>query len=334
MRKLIALIMALVLVIPLLLAALAVVSASSFILDREFYTDMVDSDEVYESIISDAVVWGTLSGQLSLPPSTDTQRLQAVLNSAISQSTIRVQVTGQVNDFFDYMQGASDEFNPQLDISSVKTILGGDLQDEFLAELVAVLPVCEADQLLNLNSTDLAPCKPDGIPDQMLIEGFLKPAFPFILASIPNQISLEGYWTAWQQQEDWRMLVPGQAVPASLILAAIVLGFAAAGLWYLTALFADTIWRVRLQWLGWTLFIPSALVFLIGLIISSGLSAPFVEFGLQRINLPFGPAFDAILKAVISGGIPHATGAFMMVGGISAAMALALFLWGWVLPRR
>lgn len=334
MRKLFAFFIALVLVMPLLLAAQAVIASSSFILDRDFYTDSIDSEDVYEHIITDAVIWGLISEQLALPPGTDTTRLQAVLNKAINRSTIRSQVSGLVNEFFDYMQGDRETFNPQLDVSSVKSSLAGDLQEEFLLELMAVLPVCDESQLQALNSGELAPCKPAGIPDELLIENFLKPAFPFILVSIPNQISLEGRWSAWQEQDDWRSLVPGQALPASLILAAVVLGFMAASLWYMAALLADSTWRVRLQWLGWMLFFPSALIFLTGLLIGSGISAPLLEFGLERVSLPFGPAFEAIFKAVLSGGIPRAAGAFLMVGGISSAFALALFLWGWVIPRR
>ena len=334
MRKILALFMALILVVPLLLAAQAVASASSFILDRDFYSESIDSDEIYESLISEAVIWGLLREQLSLPPGTDTSRLQAVLNDAIIRSDLRQQVSGLVAGLFDYIQGESEQFEPLLDISSVKNILAGEKQDEFLVELVAVLPVCQPGQVPGLAAEGQAPCKPEGIPDEMLIESFLKPAFPLVMASIPNQIAISGQWLEWQQGESWRQLIPGQALPAGLILAAVVLGFVAASLWYITALLADDAWGARLQWLGAMLILPSGLLFLAGLVVGSGLSAAFVDFGLAQANLPFGAAFSALLRAVISGSIPRAAGAFLMVGGVSAALGLGLFLWGFVFPRR
>jgi len=335
MRKLIALLMALIIVMPLLLAAQAVMAASTFILDRDFYVEAIDSDEVYESLISNAVIWDAVTEKINLPPGTDTTRLQAVLVKAINHSTIRTQVNELVNEFFDYMQGSAEQFNPQLDITSVKSALSSDLQDEFLVELVAIFPVCEGDQLPQLDSTELALCKPAGIPDALLVENFLKPSFPYILAAMPDQVSLEEPFAEWQaQQQDLQRFVPGQTLPASMLLAVVVLACTAFGFWYLSALVAGSTWHVRLQWLGVMLFLPSALIFLAGLLIGTGISQSFIEFVLQRANLPLGPAFDLVFRAIVSGSIPRASSAFMMVGGISTAVALALFLWGWVLPRR
>ena len=333
MRKLFALLMALFLVMPLLLAAQAVVSASSFILDPDITSGEFDSDQIYESILSEAVIWGLLRVQLDLPPGTDTSRLQAVLTDAIQRSDLKQQVSGLVEGLFAYARGESDQFEPLLDITSVKNVLATEKQDEFLAELVAVLPVCQPGQTPGLGGEGQSPCKPEGIPDDMLIESFLKPAFPLVMASVPNQIAISTEWMDWQQEEGWRRLVPGRALPASLILASVVLGFVAASFWYITALLADDAWGARLQWLGGMLMLPSGLLFLAGLLIGSGITAALVDFGMERANLPFG-TFGALLRAVISGSVPRAAGAFMMVGGISAAMALGLFLWGFIYPRQ
>lgn len=333
MRKLLALLMALFLVMPLLLAAQAVVSASSFILDPDITSEGVDSDEIYNSILSEAVIWGLVRAQLDLPPGTDSSRLQTVLTDAIQRSDLKQQVGGLVEGLFAYARGENDQFEPLLDISSVKNVLATEKQDEFLVELVAVLPVCQSGQSPGLGGEEQSPCKPEGIPDDMLIESFLKPAFPLVMASIPNQIAISPEWLDWQGEEGWRQLVPGRALPASLILASVVLGFVAASFWYIAALLADDAWGVRLQWLGGMLMVPSALLFLAGLLIGSGISAALVDFGLAQANLPFG-TFSTLLRAVISGSVPRAAGAFMMVGGISAAMALGLFLWGFVYPRQ
>ena len=333
MRKLLALLMALFLVMPLLLAAQAVVSASSFILDPDITGGEFDSDQIYESILSEAVIWGLLRAQLDLPPGTDTSRLKAVLTDAIQRSDLKQQVGGLVEGLFAYARGESDQFEPLLDITSVKNVLATEKQHEFLAELVAVLPVCQPGQTPGLGGEGQSPCKPEGIPDDMLIESFLKPAFPLVMASVPNQIAISTEWMDWQQEEGWRRLVPGRALPASLILASVVLGFVAASFWYITALLADDAWGARLQWLGGMLMLPSGLLFLAGLLIGSGITAALVDFGMERANLPFG-TFGALLRAVISGSVPRAAGAFMMVGGISAAMALGLFLWGFIYPRQ
>ena len=122
------------------------------------------------------------------------------------------------------------------------------------------------------------------------------------------------------------------AVPASLLLSGIAFILIALSLWYLAALIADDAWRNRLQWLGWMLMIPSTVIFLTGVAAASNIPVFWANYGLDRANfngLPFfGPGLREALRAIIRAAIPRVSTSFLMVGGISGALALGLIFWG------
>ena len=67
MRKFLAAMFAFVLVFPLILAAQASISLISFALDRDFYIRAVDSQPVYDVIISERIISQLVFERLPLP---------------------------------------------------------------------------------------------------------------------------------------------------------------------------------------------------------------------------------------------------------------------------
>jgi len=229
-------------------------------------------------------------------------------------------------------------FTPVIDLTSLKTSVSGEKQQEFLTALAGAMPVCEPGQSPGFGGAGQSACKPEGIPDETLVVDYLQPILPLALAQIPDQMLLVENWEELQSYRNYRSFIPGMAVPASLLLSAILLALVSFSIWYITAVIADETWRVRLQWLGWTLMIPSALVFLIGLTAASNIPTYWINYGLDRAQFgitPFlGPGLREALREIIRGAVPRVSTGFLMVGGISGALALGLIFWGLMTPRQ
>lgn len=332
MRKFIAIILAVILVIPMLLAAQALASVSSFIMDRQFYIDTLDNEQVYETLITGTLIPGFLSNGLALPEGIDVSQLASVFESVLDQDYLRSQVSNFVGNAFDYIQGKQETFIPMVDLVPLKSALAGDKQNEFLLALAQSLPDCEPGQIPGIGGSEFTACKPQGVSIDALANDYLKPILPLTIAQIPDQVLLVENWEELQSYRNYQSFIPGMAVPASLLLSGIAFILIVLSLWYLSALITDDAWRTRLQWLGWTLMIPSTVIFLTGLAAASNIPVFWVNSGLDRTNFNgfpfFGPGLREALRAIIRAAIPRVSTSFLMVGGISGALALGLISWG------
>ena len=337
MRKLLAILITFALVFPLILAAQALASVNSFILDRDFYIQAIDSDLVYDSLLSESMLGATLGAYLPLPLDVDISQIETIVKSVITRDYLKDQVNIIVTSLFDYLQGKTDDFKPVVNLVPIKAMLAGEKQDELLAAIAAILPECEPVQIPGIDIENQKACKPAGINDEVLVEDYLKPIFPLIIAQVPNEVPIGGKWDEISDTRNWGPFASGMALPASLMLVSIFLAFAAASFWYIAALISDDTWQVRLQWLGWTLLIPSALIFLLGLAITADIPNYWVNIGLDRASfkgIPFSPGLRESLRAVVSGSFSRVAGSLMMVGGISGAVGLGLIFLGLATRRK
>ena len=337
MRKFVAILLAIFLVFPLLLSAQAVISVTTWVLDRQFYIDALDQPQIYTTFTSGPLINKLLRDQIGLPPEADISELESVLKGALTPDYMRDEVSKLINALFDYLQGKTNTFAPVLDAVPLKTALGGSQQNAFLNALVAALPTCAPGQTPGFGGEGQTACKPVGISDDLLVEQVLKPALPNILSAVPDEIPLEGEFQNWQEAARWRTFIPGMAVPASVILGVLVLVSIATCAWYVAALISDASWRVRLGWLGWTLLVPALLIFLLGFAAQSCIPVYWISFGLERADLsssPLGPELNETLHLISLSALPRAANALQMVGGISGALSIALIFWGIATPRK
>ncbi len=337
MRKVIALFFAVCLAIPLLFAAQAAVSTSSWVLDEQFYVNALSSAKVYQAVLSDDVIDGVLRSKLGLPANADTQALREVIRGILSQDYLQEQSTAFVSGLFDYLHGKTTQFEPVIDLTPVKSALTSQKQEEFLTALAKTLPVCQAGQVPGLIGNGQSTCKPQGISDEVLVENYLKPAMPNVMKQIPDRLSLGESWQNWLDQQPWSRFTPGMAMPAGLMLAVLFLAFVAVSFWYITALIASRSWRARLQWLGWMLVIPSTLVFLIGIVSQGTTPIYWLNYGMQRASLQVytnTPGAQAIIETLSTSALSRVSTSFLMVGGICGGLALGLILWGLATPKE
>ena len=198
MRKFIAIILAVILVIPMLLAAQALASVSSFIMDRQFYIDTLDNEQVYETLITGTLIPGFLNNGLALPEGIDVTQLASVFESVLDQDYLKSQVSNFVGNAFDYIQGKQETFVPMVDLVPLKSALAGDKQNEFLLALAQSLPDCEPGQIPGIGGSEFTACKPQGVSIDALANDYLKPILPLTLAQIPDQVLLVENWEELQ----------------------------------------------------------------------------------------------------------------------------------------
>ena len=338
LRKLIAFVLTLCLAFPLLLASQVTVSIASWALDRQFYIDALDNEDVYQAFLSEEMLESILRQYLVLPADVDMQPMVDVLDDVVTEDYLSGQSAEVVNGFFDYLQGSADDFAPVLDLSPVKEALHAEKQEEFLTALLAVLPVCGPGQIPSFDAeAGLSICKPQGVTEAMLIEGVLKPALPVLLAQLPDEVPLGEAFQQWQAQLPWMRFLPGMAVPASLMLAVLFLAFVAISFWYIGGLIADDDWRGRLTWLGWSLMIPSVIIFTFGFLLQGDTWQYWLRYGLERAAMRGMPpvlSTTPIIGALVQSMLPRITISFLAVGGVCGSLALGLVLWGMLTPRK
>ena len=337
MQKILAFILTLILVFPLLLAALALTSVNSFILDRDFYVQSLDNEQFYDSLISDSAVSAILGAYLNIPTIADTTRIDAVVKSVITRDYLKVQVNNYVNGIFDYLQGKTDKFEPALDLKPIKTALAGEKQDEFLAAIAAILPLCEPGQTPGIDTMIHMACKPAGLSDEVLAQDYIKPILPIVISQIPDLMPIGENWIEIRSTGIWGLFASGVAVSASLILVTVFLVFMAVSIWYITALIADASWRMRLLWLGWSLIVPSGLIFLASLALSADIPRYWLNLGIERAasnNAFLNMGLHETLRVVINNAVPRAARSIMITGGISSALSLGLIFWGLATPKQ
>ena len=335
MRKALAVIFTILIVFPLILAAQVSIGVISFAFDRDFYIGAVSSGQVYEAIISKGIIDQFIHQRLDLPPAVNTQGVEEVLRTVITEDYVHEQTRSLVNNFFDYLQGVSDTFELVVDISPLKESLQGETQDELLSAIVASLPACNPGQTPGFGGEGQTPCKPAGVPDE-LIAAQVALSVPVIIESLPDEVTIIKDWERIQDRVLGTSFLPGMALPAAALLSIIFLCFVVAAFWFIGALIADDSWRVRLQWLGWILIVPSILVLFIGLAIGSSIPNYWVRYGLEQARFSlahFSPASTEILRILIHSALPRVSSAFIIVGGVSGALGVGLVFWGLATSR-
>ncbi len=332
MRKALALFLIVVFVFPLLMASLSLLSVNTWVLDRHFYEDLLGNTRLYEALLSeDLPVY--ISSRLPVKEADliPASALGAALREVVSPEDLRAQSLRLTNNFFDWLEGRTNTLDLYLDTTQLKAAVQGAGAQRFARALATHLPPCSAGQPSVAAGSVMMRCMPSNTSvDQAT--GQIVEALPTFVQSVPDRVDL--------QHDPINIRVRnapiGFTVFGSWGFALTFTLFFAAGLWLVTALVADDSLRTRLMWLGWSLIVPAALIFMIGMAINSPFTYGWVRFGLNEARfggeLAYSTAFrDAIITAV-GPSIQTIANGFLAVGAASGAIALGLIIWGWYTP--
>lgn len=310
---------------PLILAFEVTAAASTFLVNRDFYGDVLSSPEIYaamlEGLMDDAGVSAELraSGELERITATlDTDEWRAAIDEAIDQA-------------FAVLEGRSDTITINIPLAPVRAILQSSAAAEFVSDYVGELPRCAAgrepmDAPDTISGLPLPTCRPQNISlteytDQLMSD------LPRIIENMPETLTYSDTIPDGPRIEGLGEVGIQQAVTTAVI----VLGVAAAGVWFINGLIAGASAGGRLRWLGVTLLLPSVVVVLIGLGIAS-VAALAVSRGAVMIDGGISSRLSETVYEALTGGVGRISTSFLIAGGIPSVIGLLLLITGFAMP--
>lgn len=319
MRKLPALLLIIAVVIPLLLAALALFSVSPWVAKRSFYHQLLGDERLYEALLSDARFhkdepwpvgdWTGLPGLQEVPA----EALAKALADTVSGGYLRDQALRLVDGTFDAMEGSGSEAPPTLDLEPLKARLKGPDRARFTRSLAEALPVCTSGQD-PVAPSGMLRCRPTGMSTQRAVQ-LLSAALPAAVDRLPDSWPFYG-------EGDWPLAAPaarfwaGSFGTARWVWAAVVVALVAAGFWVGAAFIGGRNRREVFAFLGWPLLFTALLTLLCGL----ALRLTFVG----RRLLYSCPALSVSLSGVLRPALDTVSNGFLITGAVAAGLALGL----------
>jgi hypothetical protein len=330
-RKIIAVCLLIVLVWPLLFGSLTLLSINSWVLDRNFYVNLLDDPRLYEAMVSQDLPlymntrWfpGTIDS--ALPPAALDKALREVMPPAyLRDQTIRI-----VNHAFDALHGQRDSIDLDLDLAPVKASLRGDGGARFAQVLAQQLPACTAGQEPLAAGSALIRCRAANMSVEDATSQ-ISAAVPQFVEQLPDQIRLSR--EPLNLRND---LGPFNAMFLGAVGLTIGIGLMlmlAVGSGFVTAFIGGSNAKERLAWLGGSLMLPAVLILLSGIVLSTPLITASVGLGLDQARfavegVQYSAALRQALIEVTGKALSTVASGFVLTGLASVVIALGLIVW-------
>lgn len=330
MRKAIAAVLVVVLVFPLLLAALMTFSVSTWAFDRGFYLQLVSDERIYEVILSETAwkqeqIFGVTEFD-GIPG----DALIKALREVVTPNYLRSQAVSLVNDAFDAVEGRASVLKLTVDLTPLKDRLQGEAGDRFARSLAANLPVCSAGEEAFAPGAQLPRCRPANLSEERAAEMIGK-ALPAFLDSLPDTYpqppeTIHFHYTP--EDEFWTGFVGTNR----LIWVNILLALVAASFWVGAAFVGGENRRQIVQWLGWPLFVPAVLILIGGITIRITAGLPWINYQLSSwvvSDIWYSVEIAEVISTIARSAIKAIARGFLVTGGISIGISVGLIVWSY-----
>ncbi len=328
MRRVPAILIVIFLAVPLFFTAFLSISVGTWALDRGFYTALLSDERLYQIPDVSALWWSDAVPEMQ---GVDSRAVVLASREVLTPSYLREQAVSVVNQAFDFLQGRGDAFDLSVDLRPVKTALLGEPGRRFARELAKDLPVGGASGDFVVKARTI----PRARPSSMSVEkaaAVIQAGLPALASSIPDTVRLSDSPSFHFTPYGWGM---GFNLLGALIFAAVVLLVFACGFWLAAAFTGGATRYERLQWLGWSLFVPAVGVFLIGLLTILGLFSSWATWGIGQAHLEtegFAPSFAAALVEAARHALARVDTGFIATGAVAGGVSLGLLAWSWSIP--
>lgn len=334
MRKFVALIVFIFPFLPLACGALGLLAVNSWILDRSFYTGVVDDPRLYDALLDEDLpaylMQEAENTGSNIPAAALTAGLQAINTSDFAITDyIRNQAVEVVNHVFDFVDGPSTVLNPSFDLKPIREALSEPATRTAFSQAVAEnLPECTSNQSAYPSGTKLPVCRPANETPGSMAEQIQK-ALPGIIETLPDTIALGDSVTLTPTMRENIDAVRG-ALNSGIM--SVALGAAVFGV-FVGLLGGDGL-RGKLLWMGLALLVPALMVLGLGLAMGQGnaswLNSATAEF---RVNGDLIHSdFNAATLAVIENIFQRIGSSFTITGLLAGVVSLILIFAGLVLP--
>jgi hypothetical protein len=330
-RQVTALVILIGVFLPVLFAAMTLLSLRPWLLERSFYQQIVSDERIYNALLTNEI-----PNEFNLQVlTTDDQLPLAALNAALPQVVspdyLRTQAINIVDDTFDFIDGNGGRFEAALDFTPIKSALAGEAGVRFADALANALPTCSAGQSQVAPGGHLARCI---APNTTISEtsAQIVEALPAALETMPDHLILNSVHIFSDGSSTFGWWVGGNVRSAldfgiiALVLIAVISGIV--GSWI-----GGNDARNRLKWFSSALFFPASLFVVTGL----SLSTPLV-LSLLRTEVSFDLWTDTTLsesfrQAIVDVVVPLVQkigNGFLMVGIVGFVIAAVLLVGSWL----
>jgi hypothetical protein len=330
MRKAIAAVMVVVLVLPLLFAALLTFSVSTWAFDRGFYLQLVSDERIYEAILSETAWEQEQIFAVTEFDSIPGDALAKALREVITPNYLRSQAVTVVNDAFDAVEGHASVLELTVDLTPLKDRLRGEAGDRFARSLAANLPVCSAGEQTFAPGAQLPRCRPANLSEEQVAEVIVK-ALPAFLDSLPDTYpqppeTIYFYYTP--EDEFWTGFVGTNR----LIWINILMALVAASFWVGASFVGGENRRQIVQWLGWPLFVPAVLILIGGIAIRIAAGWPWIDYRMSSwvvSDVWYSAEIAEVFTTIARSAVKAIARGFLVTGGISIGISVGLIAWSY-----
>ena len=327
MRKVLAIFIIIVFVIPLVTAALLVLPVRAWILDRNFYNQVL-SGERLSNLIQNSPTF-PLKLQLPVQFSQATlDSLYAVIKKTITPLYLDSQIQPIIDNSLNLLEGKTSTLDFKIDLKPIKSAILGEKRDEILLVISQSIPACAAGKQSTQNNAEI--CRPADVTIETFSQTFIAPALTQVLQSLPDEYAVQTPQNLPMERIFfWATLFPGLTLPNMLTIAVVIVALLAFLIWFLSALIADPSWSVRLKWLGGALIVPALIVLGVAALVQFINTASLVNLGLRGLGqVQLTPEIKTSLTGLIQSITSRVATPFFISGGIALGSAIALIAWG------
>lgn len=335
MRKVLAIFVIVLIVVPLVLSTLATISVSTWVFDRDFYQNLFANQRIYESVLTERLpehVDSDGTDADSLPA----DALRLGLREVVSPEYLTSEGNRLVDEWFDFVDGRTYRLDLAFNMKPIKEALSGEGGVRFAKAMAEALPACAVGEVSVEEDTQLLRCLPENMTTVEAAKE-IEAVIPDLVADTPDNVPLGDAAINRERQYGYRAVSYGAMGRAGMGLAIVVLLSISGLFWLGASVLGGEDLRGRLQWLGWSLLVPGLSTIFFGLVSSPNFAAAWLSLGLAQARAD-GEAITLATQQLIVDTTRLALGpissGFMVVGGVAAAIALGLLLWGWLTPSR
>jgi hypothetical protein len=310
----------------IMIGVLLGVSMIQWALDRDFYTDILTDDALFDALYS-AEMPNYFANEVL---NADEEAMQSntaltlALREVIPREYLQGEVTRLVDETFDMLEGQRDTLFLTIDVTEVKDNFRGEEGERFATVLAQNLPDCTPDVENTYGSTALIACIPADISREQA-EGLILDVIPTVLQDIPNTVELMD--TPVDRGVDGFTFSFGSVV-TTVSVTLLCIG---ALFWIVNSLIGAPNRRTFFLWMGVLLFIPAGLVFSLGMSTRAGVIEPTIESGIADANFGDIEGSEELRTALTEttlNGFDRVSDNFIQIGGGSMALAVVLVILG------
>lgn len=330
MRSCLAFFVFLFIFLPIASCTLLTASISTWLLDRDFYTDLFSTEGFYATLVGGNLdLESALNlGGSELDPTTRDAFDQA-FQQVLSPSYVRNEVLRNINIVFDYLEDTSRGLTLSIDLTPIKRSLGEAQIEAFANALVQALPPCASNS--PPADTFLPTCLPTNEPVQQVIDRVRQNASRFI-EGLPD-IQVIGEPIPPNTESGSILGDAVQGIVGSVFLLLLGAFFVWLFVGILSARSIKGFWSA----LGISLLIPALPILLLGLATASGAAdstfADSIESALLEAGVQATPEIRQSTLAAVERVVSRISNGFLIYGGGATAVAVLLLIVGAAMPN-